>query len=40
MGYLKEWKEDSMKVGGEPKDVAQRLLSQETQRGIAVTGKP
>ena len=40
MGYLKEWKEGSMKVGGEPKDVARRLLSQETQHGIAVTGKP
>ena len=40
MGYLKEWKEDSMKVGGEPKDVARRLLSQETRHGIAVTGKP
>ena len=37
MGYLKEWKEDCMRVGGEPKDVAGRLLSQETQHGIAVT---
>ena len=38
MEYLKEWKEDSVKGGGEPEDVARRLLSQETQYGIAVTG--
>ena len=39
MGYLKEWKEDSMRVGRKPKDVAERLLSQETQHGIAETGQ-
>ena len=40
MGYLEEWKKFSEKKGGEQKEVAQRLLSQETLQGISVTGKP
>lgn len=37
MGYLEEWKKSSEKKGGEQKEVAQRLLSQETLQGISVT---
>ena len=39
MGYMDEWKSSSEAKGGEPQEVAQRLLSHETQHGIAVTGK-
>ena len=34
MEYLKEWKTSSNTKGGEPHEIAQRLLS----HGIAVTG--
>ena len=39
MGYMDEWKRSSVEKGGEPCEIAQRLLSHETQYGIAVTGK-
>ena len=39
MGYMDEWKSSSVAKGGEPQEVAQRLLSHETQYGIAVTDK-
>jgi len=38
MEYLKEWKTSSNTKGGEPHEIAQRLLSHETLHGIAVTG--
>ena len=38
MKYLKDWEKYSKQKGGEPKDVARRLLSQETLQGIAITG--
>ena len=38
MKYLNDWEKCSEQKGGEPKDVAQQLLSQETLQGIAITG--
>jgi len=38
MKYLNDWEKCSEQKGGEPKDVARRLLSQETLQGIAITG--
>jgi len=38
MGYMDEWR-SSVAKGGGLWEVAQQLLSQETQHGIAVTGK-
>ena len=39
MPYLDEWKASSEQKGGEAKDVARRLLSQETLQGISITGR-
>jgi len=39
MQYLEEWKKSSEQKGGEPKDIAQRLLSQDTLDRISITGR-